>query len=115
MTEELTQTEGKAALGRSALRKPLSKNAPWTAGLITVELAHVHMQEHVHMLNGQIPDGALVAAVNPMSGRATCRTGGTLCHPFTGENQMRGLSTVGKKAEVAQMRKEDIERQGNTP
>ena len=73
------------------------------------------MQEHLHILNGQIPEGALVAAVDPMSGCATLRTEGTLCHPFTGENQTRGLSAVGKKAEVAQMRKENIERQGNTP
>ena len=58
LTEELTQTKGKATMGRSDLGKPFSKDAPPTARMITVELAHVQMQENLHILNGQIPDGA---------------------------------------------------------
>jgi len=53
--------------------------------------------------------------MDPMSGRATQWTGSRLRHPFAGENETLGLSAVGKQAEVAQMWKEDIERQGNTP
>ena len=73
------------------------------------------MEEDLCVLNRQIPDGALIAAMDPMSGSATHRTRGARRHPFTGENEALALSAVGKQAKVAQMRKEDIERQGNTP
>jgi hypothetical protein len=40
-----------ASYPTSDLGKPLSKDAPLTARMITVELAHVQMQEHLHVLN----------------------------------------------------------------
>jgi hypothetical protein len=63
------------------------------------------MEEDLHVLNREIPDAALIAAMDPMSGSATYRTGRARRHPFTGEDQTRGLSTVGKKAEVVKMGK----------
>jgi hypothetical protein len=53
--------------------------------------------------------------MDPMSGSSTQGTESTPRHPFTGEDQMLSLSVVGKKVEVAKMRKEDMERQWNTP
>ena len=108
LTEELTKSEGKATVGRGHLGKPFGEDAPWTVRLITVELADVQMQEDLHVLNREIPDGAVIAAVDPMSGSATYRTGRAQRHPFTGEDQTPGLSTVGKQAEVVQMGKKDI-------
>jgi hypothetical protein len=115
LTEELTKSEGKATMGRGHLGEPFGEDAPRTVRLITVELADVQMQEDLHVLNREIPDGALIAAMDPMSGSATHRTGRARRHPFTGEDQTRGLSPVGKQAEVVKMGKKDIERQGNTP
>jgi hypothetical protein len=66
------------------------------------------MEEDLHVLNREIPDGALIAAMDPMSGRATHWTGGALCYPFTGEDQALGLSAEGKQTEATKMRKEDI-------
>ena len=102
-------------MGRGQLGEPFGEDAPRTVRLITVELADVQMQEDLHVLNRQVPDGAFITAVDPMSGSATHRTGGALRHPFTGEDQALGLSAGGKKTEVAKMGKKDIERQGNTP
>ncbi len=93
-------------MGRGHLGEPFGEDAPRTVRLITVELADVQMQEDLHVLNREIPDGALIAAMDPMSGSATHRTGGARRHAFTGEDQTRGLSAVGKKAEVVKMRKE---------
>jgi hypothetical protein len=73
------------------------------------------MEQDLHVLHREIPDGALVVAMDPMSGRSTQRTGRARRHPFTGEDQTPGLSAVGEQAEVAQMGKKDIKRQGNTP
>lgn len=66
------------------------------------------MEKDLHVLNREIPDGALIAAMDPMSGSATHRTGGALCHSFTGEDQAPGLSAGGKKTEAAKMRKESV-------
>ena len=108
LTEELTKSESKATVGRGHLGQPFGEDAPRTVRLITVELADVQVEENLYVLNREIPDGALIAARDPMSGRATQRTGGTRCHPFTGENQTPGLSAEGKKTEVAKMGKKDI-------
>ena len=62
----------------------------------------------MHVLNREIPDGALIAAMDPMSGSSTQGTESTPRHPFTGEDQMLSLSVVRKKVEVAKMRKEDM-------
>jgi hypothetical protein len=106
LTEELTKSEGKATVGRGHLGESFGEDAPPTVRLITVELADVQMQEDLHVLNREIPDGALIAAMDPMSGRATHRTGRALSHAFTGEDQAPGLSAEGKKTEAAKMRKE---------
>ncbi len=66
------------------------------------------MQEDLHILNRQVPDRAFIAAMDPISGSTTHRTGDARRHPFTAEDQTRGLSAVGKKAEVAKMRKKDL-------
>jgi len=108
LTEELTQPEGKASVGRSHLGKSLDEDASWTARMVTVELAHVQMQEHLHVLNRQVPDGAFIAAVDPMSRSATHWTAGARRHSFTGEDQTLGLSVEGKQAEAAKMRKEGM-------
>ena len=68
------------------------EDAPGTAGLITVELTDVQMQENLHILNRQIPDGAFIAAVDTMSRSTTYRTAGARRDPFTGEDQALGLS-----------------------
>jgi hypothetical protein len=115
LTEGLAKTEGKATLRPGHLREPLGEDAPRTSRPITGELADVQMQEDLHVLPRQVPDAAFRAAMDPMSGSATPRTGGALRYPFTGEDQALGLSAVGKQAEVAKMRKEDMEREGNTP
>jgi hypothetical protein len=108
LTEELTKSEGKATMGRSDLGEPLGEDAPRTVRPITVELADMQMQEDLHILNRQVPDRTLIAAVDPTSGSATHRTGGARRHPFTGEDQALGLSAEGKQAEAAQMRKEGM-------
>jgi len=96
------------------LGEPLGEDAPRTVRPITVELADVQMQEDLHILHRQVPDRTLIAAMDPMSGSATHWTKGARRHPFTGEDQTSGLSAVGEQAEVAQMGKKDIKRQGNT-
>ncbi len=73
-------------MGRGHLGEPLSEDAPWTVRLITVELADVQLQEDLHILHRQVPDRALIAALDPMSGSATHRTRGARRHPFTGED-----------------------------
>ena len=91
-------------MGRSDLGKPLGEDAPRTVRPITVELADVQLQEDLHILNRQVPDRPLIAAMDPMSGSATHWTKGARRHPFTGEDQTFGLSAGGKQAEAAQMR-----------
>jgi hypothetical protein len=108
LTEELTQTKGKATMGRSDLGKPLGEDVPQTVRPITVELADVQLQEDLHILNRQVPDRTLKAAMDPMSGSATHWTKGARRHPFTGEDQTFGLSAGGKQAEAAQMRQEGM-------
>jgi hypothetical protein len=95
-------------MGRRHLGEPLGEDAPRTVRPITVELADVQMQEDLHILNRQIPNRTLIAAVDPTSGIATHWTGGARRHPFTGENETFGLSAEGKQAEAAQMRKEGM-------
>jgi hypothetical protein len=102
-------------MGRGHLGEPFGEDAPRTVGLITVELTDMQMQEDLHVLNREILDGARISAMDPLSCSATHRTGRARRHPFTGEDQTRGLSPVGKQAEVVKMGEKDIERQGNTP
>jgi hypothetical protein len=47
--------------------------------------------------------------------RSSGPTKGGRRHPFTGEDQTCSLSLVGKQAKTAKMRKEDMQRQMNTP
>lgn len=108
LTEELTKSEGKATVGRGHLGEPFGKDMPRTARLIAGELADVQMEEDLHVLNREIPDGALIAAMDPMSGSTTHRTGGALRHSFTDEDQAPGLSAEGKQTEAAKMRKESV-------
>jgi hypothetical protein len=109
LTEELMQPEGKASVGRSHLGKPLDEDVSWTVRVITVELAHMQMQDDLHILNRQIPDRALVAAMDTASGSATHRTEGGTGHSFTGEDQALGLPVERKQAETAQMRKKGMQ------
>ena len=51
LTEELTQTKGKATVGGGHLGEPFGEDAPRTARLITVELADVQVQDNLHVLN----------------------------------------------------------------
>lgn len=51
LPEKLTQSEGKASVGRSHLRKSLGEDAPWTVRVITVELADMQMQDDLQDLN----------------------------------------------------------------
>jgi len=95
-------------MGRRHLGKPLGEDAPRAVRPITVELADVQLQEDLHILNREIQDGALVAAMDPMSGLTTHWTKGARRHPFTGEDQALGFSAEGKQTEAAKMRKEDI-------
>jgi len=81
-------------MGRGHLREPFGEDASRTIRPITVELADVQMQEDLHVLHRQVPDPALIAAVDPMSGSATHWTGHARRHPFTGENQADKLATA---------------------
>ena len=51
LREELAQTEGKATVGRRQLGQPFGEDAPGTAGLITVELPDVQLQDDLDVLN----------------------------------------------------------------
>src|SRR5262245_52584055 len=99
----------------SHLRKPFGENAPLTLPMITVEFPHMQMQEDLHLLNRQIPNRALIAAMNTMSDRSTHRTASRTRYSFAGENQTIRLSPRRKQAEAAQMRKKNMQRQGKTP
>jgi len=66
------------------------------------------LPQHLHVLHREIPDGAVIAAMDPISGSATHWTGCAQGYPFAGEDQTLGLSTVGKQAEAVKMGKKDI-------
>jgi hypothetical protein len=51
LSQELAQTEGKATVGRRHLGQPFGEDAPGTAGLITVELPDVQLQDDLDVLN----------------------------------------------------------------
>ena len=94
--------------GECASAHTLGEDAPRTVRPVTVELADVQLQEDLHILNRQVPDRTLIAAMDPMSRSATYWTKGARRHRFTGEDQTLGLSARGKKTKTAQMRKEGI-------
>jgi hypothetical protein len=71
------------------------------------------MQENLPVLNGQIPHGAFVTAVDTASGSATHRATSGTCYSFTNENETARFPAEGEKAETAKMWKESMQRQRN--
>jgi hypothetical protein len=114
LTEELTQTEGKATMRRGHLGKPFGKDAPRTVRLITVELTHVKMQGDLHLLNREILYCAFIPAMDAASTPFTDWTSSRMRNSFTREKQTLALPLKREKPKATKVWKKRRERQGNT-